>query len=133
MSTLKDNITLIDYTKTLDIGEIIARWDEIIGRTEAGESFIISVEGEPKVRMVPISPKLDIDHGPGLLGSMREDAEILDQIVADAMRSRQIQAWHPSQEDFEALEAIAAKTNRPLQNVLNEAVRLLIRQRNNGT
>lgn len=58
-----------------------------------------------------------------LLGSMREDAELLDQIVTDVMRHRQIQAWRPSQEDFDALEAIAQAKGQTIQEVLNDAVR----------
>ena len=38
--------------------------------------------------------------GSGSIGAMREDAELLDAIVADAMRRRQMQAWCPSPEDF---------------------------------
>jgi hypothetical protein len=70
------------------------------------------------------------DAGPDLLGAMREDAALLDEIVADAMRQRQIEAWRPRQEDFAALEAIATATNRSIQDVLDEAVRLLISQSN---
>jgi antitoxin (DNA-binding transcriptional repressor) of toxin-antitoxin stability system len=40
----------------LDIQEAIVRWDEIVDRTEAGESFIIAVAGEPKVRLEPLPP-----------------------------------------------------------------------------
>jgi hypothetical protein len=61
----------------------------------------------------------------GCIGVMRDDAELLDEVVAHAMRSRQLQAWRPSDEDFAALEAIAAATNRTLPDVLDEAVRLL--------
>jgi hypothetical protein len=64
-----------------------------------------------------------------LLGSMQEDAELLDQMVADAMRQRQIQAWHPSQEDFTALEAIAEATGRTVQDVLNDAVHHFLKHR----
>lgn len=46
----------------------------------------------------------------GCLGSMREDAELLDAIVEDAMRRRRLQAWCPRHEDFAALEAIAEET-----------------------
>jgi isopentenyl phosphate kinase len=66
----------------------------------------------------------------GSLGALREDAELLDQIVADAMRQRQISAWRPRPEDFAALEAIAVATNRTIYDVLDEAVRLLISQLN---
>jgi hypothetical protein len=61
----------------------------------------------------------------GCLGATREDADLLDQVVAEAMRSRQLQAWRPSDEDFAALEAIAAATNRTVPDVLNEAILLL--------
>jgi hypothetical protein len=40
-----------DATETLDINEIIARWDEIMTRAEAGETFINSIVGEPKFRL----------------------------------------------------------------------------------
>jgi len=45
---------MTDPSETLDIEEAIARWEEIIARTEAGEIFAISVGGEPKVRLEPI-------------------------------------------------------------------------------
>jgi hypothetical protein len=61
----------------------------------------------------------------GCLGAMREDADLLDQVVAEAMRIRQLQARRPSDEDFAALEAIAAATNRTVPDVLNEAILLL--------
>ena len=66
----------------------------------------------------------------GSLGALQEDAELLDEIVADAMRQRQVAAWRPRPEDFAALEAIATATNRTLYDVLDEAVRLLISQSN---
>jgi hypothetical protein len=53
---------------------------------------------------------------PGLVGSMRQDAELLDAILEDAMRPRRLQAWSPPPEDFAALEAMAAKTGRSLND-----------------
>lgn len=94
-------------------------------RAEAGETFVISIDGEPKVRLEPILPTRI-----GSIGAMREDAELLDEIVADAMRQRQIQAWHPSPDDFAALEAIANTTGKTVQDVLNDAVRHFLDQRN---
>lgn len=44
----------------LDIEEVIARWDEIMDRTEAGEIFIISINGEPKASLVPFSDRPEI-------------------------------------------------------------------------
>jgi hypothetical protein len=60
---------------------------------------------------------------------MQEDAELLDEVVADAMRLRRIQAWHPSKDDFAALEAIANIPGQTIQDVLNEAVRYFLHQR----
>ena len=37
-------------SETLDIEAVIARWDEIMDRTEAGEPFAISVKCEPKAK-----------------------------------------------------------------------------------
>jgi len=39
-------------SETLDI-EAVACWDEIMDRTEAGETFVISVNGEPKAMLKP--------------------------------------------------------------------------------
>ena len=44
-------------SETLDIEEVIARWDEIMDRTEAGEQFAVSVKGEPKAMLRPFKPK----------------------------------------------------------------------------
>ena len=41
-------------SEILDIQDVITRWDEIIDRTESGETFAISVEGKPVVRLEPI-------------------------------------------------------------------------------
>ena len=59
---------------------------------------------------------------------MRDDAELMDEIVEDAMRRRQVSAWLPSKEDFAALEEMAEETGRPLHALLDEALRLLHRQ-----
>jgi hypothetical protein len=57
---------------------------------------------------------------------MREDAELLDVIVADAMRRRRLQAWCPNSEDFAALETLAEETGRSLNELLDEALHLLL-------
>ena len=38
----------------LDITEVVDRWDEIMARTEAGEPFVIAIDGVPKARLEPI-------------------------------------------------------------------------------
>ena len=43
-------------SKTLDIDETLARWDEIMTRTRAGEIVVISFAGQPKTKLVPIGP-----------------------------------------------------------------------------
>lgn len=63
-----------------------------------------------------------------LLGSMRDDADLMDEIVADAMRNRQISGWRPNKEDFAALEAMMEAAGQPLNVLLDEALRLLLRQ-----
>lgn len=45
---------MIDPSETLAIEEAIARWEEIIARTEAGEIFAIPVGGVPKAKLEPI-------------------------------------------------------------------------------
>jgi hypothetical protein len=65
----------------------------------------------------------------GSIGAMREDAELLDAIVADAMRKRRLQAWCPSPEDFAALESMAEETGRSLNELLDEALHLLLERR----
>jgi hypothetical protein len=64
----------------------------------------------------------------GLLGAMREDAELLDAIVEDAMRDRRMQTLRPRPENFAALEKMAEATGRPLNALLDEALQLLLRQ-----
>ena len=59
----------------------------------------------------------------GFLGAMRDSADLLDEIVADAMIDRQMQAWRPSQKDFAALASLAAAPGRSLPDLLNEALR----------
>ena len=66
--------------------------------------------------------------GTGPIGALRDDAEILDRIVDDAMRSRRISAWLPGKEDFAALVAMTEETGRSLHELLDEALRLLLRQ-----
>ena len=46
----------VSTCEIIDIKDVIDRWDEILNRTEAGENFVISVEGIPKVRLEPIPP-----------------------------------------------------------------------------
>src|SRR5262249_23210697 len=65
----------------------------------------------------------------GLIGATREDAELLDAIVEEAMRKRRLQAWCPSPEDFAALEATAEETGRSLNELLDQALRLLPERR----
>jgi hypothetical protein len=60
---------------------------------------------------------------------MQEDAELLDAIVEDAMRQRRLQTWRPRSEDFAALEAIAEETGRSLNDLLDEALHLLLERR----
>jgi hypothetical protein len=67
--------------------------------------------------------------GLGSIGALREDAELLDEIVEDAMRRRRMQAWCPSPEDFAALEAMIEETGRSLNELLDEALRLLLERR----
>ena len=38
----------------LDITQVVDRWDEIMARTEAGEPFVIAIDGVPKARLEPI-------------------------------------------------------------------------------
>jgi hypothetical protein len=63
-----------------------------------------------------------------LLGSMRDYADEMDEIVADAMRQRQVQTWRPNKEDFAALEAMSEATNQPLTILLDQALRLFLGQ-----
>lgn len=65
----------------------------------------------------------------GFLGSMREDAELLDAIVEDAMRRRRLQAWCPRSQDFAALEAMAEETGQSLNELLDQALHLLLERR----
>jgi hypothetical protein len=67
--------------------------------------------------------------GLGPLGAMQEDAELLDQIVAEAMMRRRVSAWCPSLEDFTILEAMAEESGRPLNELLDEALCLLFEKR----
>jgi hypothetical protein len=65
----------------------------------------------------------------GPLGAMREDAELLDAIVEDAMRKRRLQAWCSSPDDFVALESMAETTGQSLNELLDEALHLLLERR----
>src|SRR4051812_20722188 len=62
------------------------------------------------------------------MGALGDTAEDLGRIVEDAMRDRRMQAWQPSPDDFGALESMAAETGRTLDELLNEALRLLLQQ-----
>ena len=62
----------------------------------------------------------------GLMDVFRNAPEELDRIVEDAMRDRRMQAWRPSPENFAALESMAENTGRTLNELLDEAVRLLL-------
>jgi hypothetical protein len=52
----------------------------------------------------------------------------LDKIAEDAMRDRRMQAWRPSPEDFAALESISAATGQSLNALLDESLRLHMKQ-----
>jgi hypothetical protein len=65
----------------------------------------------------------------GSLGAMREDADLLDATVEEAMRRRRLQAWRPTPADFAALESIAEETGQTLNELLDEALRLLLERR----
>jgi hypothetical protein len=65
----------------------------------------------------------------GFLGTMREDAELLDAIVEDAMRRRMLQAWCPSPKALAALEALSEETGRSLNELLDAAMHLLLQRR----
>lgn len=60
---------------------------------------------------------------------MSEDADLLYEIVEEAMRRRRLQAWCPIPEDFAALESMAEETGQPLNALLDDAVRLLLERR----
>jgi hypothetical protein len=62
----------------------------------------------------------------GFIGSMRDGAEELDEIVEEAMMRRQISAWVPRAEDFAVLEAMIEATGRPLNALLDEALHMLV-------
>src|SRR5438270_14059154 len=85
-------------------------------------------EGVNPVMATAVKPIADRPD-PEWLGSMREDAELLDEIVQDAMRRRRLQAWCPSPDDFAALELIAEETGRSLDQLLDEALHLLLERR----
>ena len=65
-----------------------------------------------------------------LLGSMSDHAELMDQIVENAMRIRELHAWRPNDEDFAVLASITEATGQPLNELLDEALRLLLQQWN---
>jgi len=60
--------------ETLDIEAAIARWEEIIGRTEVGEIFVNSVGGVPKARLEPLLS----DDSPRQGGQWRGQVRIAD-------------------------------------------------------
>ncbi len=45
---------MIQPSETLDITQVVERWEEIMERCEAGEVFVITIDGEPKARLEPI-------------------------------------------------------------------------------
>lgn len=45
-------------SESLDIAEAAERWEEIMDRCEAGESFILTIDGEPKAKLEPIAALL---------------------------------------------------------------------------
>jgi hypothetical protein len=75
------------------------------------------------------SDSADTDSDP-LLGSMSDDVELMDQIVEHAMRIRELHGWRPSDEDFAVLTSITEATGQPLNELLDEALRLLLQQWN---
>jgi hypothetical protein len=79
-----------------DIGRIAAGLGaEILGQvSNAGGAF-----GAAKVTHGAAALSALTESESGILGSMREDAELLDAIVEDAMRRRRLQAWCPTSED----------------------------------
>lgn len=39
----------------LEISQVVERWDEIMDRCAVGETFVITIEGEPKARLEPVA------------------------------------------------------------------------------
>lgn len=62
----------------------------------------------------------------GIIGSMRDDAELMDEIVAEAMRNRRTSGWSLDAPTFGAVEAIASATGRTFYDVLSDAVRIYL-------
>jgi hypothetical protein len=89
----------------------------------------VSNTGGARVAQDATAPPGAIGTDSGLLGTMREDADLLDTIVGDAMRRRRLQAWCPSPADFAALESIAEETGQTLNELLDQALRLLLERR----
>jgi hypothetical protein len=85
--------------------------------------------GATKVALDAAALSAAAETGLGSIGALREDAELLDEIVEDAMRRRRMQAWCPSPKDFAALEAMIEETGRSLNELLDEALRLLLERR----
>lgn len=48
---------MIEPSEVLDIAQAAERWEEIVDRCEAGEVFIIAIDGEPKARLEPIADR----------------------------------------------------------------------------
>jgi hypothetical protein len=63
------------------------------------------------------------------LGAMREDARLVDAVVEDALTRGTLQAGCPSPEAFPALEALSGETGRSLNELLDEALHLLLVRR----
>lgn len=48
---------MIEPSESLDIARVMERWEEIMSRCEAGEAFVITIDGEPKARLEPIADR----------------------------------------------------------------------------
>jgi hypothetical protein len=98
---------------------------DIIGQvSNTGGAF-----GAAKVALDAAALSAAAGTGLGPIGALREDADLLDEIVEDAMRRRRMEAWCPGPEDFAALEAMIEETGRSLNELLDEALRLLLERR----
>jgi antitoxin (DNA-binding transcriptional repressor) of toxin-antitoxin stability system len=58
-------------SESLDIAEAAERWEEIMDRCEAGESFILTIDGEPKAKLKPFENLLldGLDTGEPITGT----------------------------------------------------------------
>lgn len=51
-------MTTASTPEILDIAQAIDRWDELLDRIEAGESFTIAVDGVPRATMQPVHKQI---------------------------------------------------------------------------